>query len=311
MNNTNDLQEKTDIKQILDNKTGEVAEAIGTKVYKLESRVEFLQLYTANLKILYTLEGQDSKVLLFIFQSLSFMNTVSLNPSFKKNIKEGLGIAQPTVSRSLSRLISKGILIPITSFPELREKYEAYTNDIYFLDPNIVGKGPFRELEKLRYTMVKEYNLDEMTVTNTVNIEHAYAGFDDVSKNIDKHEVIDVKTAQINDKTKETDILIAEKNERINNTEPISVQQPLEVEVAKIVPPKESLFDTQVETPSDKDKSEADKALEIEIKKIEVLKLEVENTNLYIIKKLIDAGKFDEALEFKRILRDEKLGDKK
>lgn len=301
MNNTNDLQEKTGIKQILDNKTGEVTEAIGTKVYKLESRVEFLQLYTANLKILYTLEGQDSKVLLFIFQSLSFMNTVSLNPSFKKNIKEGLGISQPTVSRSLSRLISKGILIPITSFPELRKKYEAYTDDIYFLDPNIVGKGPFRELERLRYTMVKEYNLDEMTVTNTFNIEHSYAGFGDISKNIDKHEVIDVKTAQIDDKTKETDILIAEKNEKTNNTEPVLAQQPVEVE--KVAPQKESLFDTQAETPKDKDKSESDKILEIENKKIEVLELEVKNTNLYIIKKLIDAGKFDEALE---LLKDKK-----
>lgn len=270
--------------QVLDGQTGEAVETVGTKVYKIQSRVEFLQLYTENLNILYRLEGQDAKVLLFIFQNMTFMNTVALNSTLRKNIALGLGISQPTVGRALSRLIDKDILKPITS-QELRDEYKAYTDDIYFINPNIVGKGPFKELEKLRWTMTKEYDLTKMEGKTTVNIEHAYGDYDEVSKNLDKHKVIDVETNQIDNNTRETNIIIANKE----NNDVIDISP---------LPQNDSLFDSN--ELDNNDDNEISLALELENKKIEALQLKLKDSNLEIIKKLIDAGKVNEALEFQK-----------
>lgn len=274
--------------QVLDGQTGEAVETVGTKVYKIQSRVEFLQLYTENLNILYRLEGQDAKVLLFIFQNMTFMNTVALNSTLRKNIALGLGISQPTVGRALSRLIDKDILKPITS-QELRDEYKAYTDDIYFINPNIVGKGPFKELEKLRWTMTKEYDLTKMEGKTTVNIEHAYGDYDEVSKNLDKHKVIDVETNQIDNNTRETNIIIANKENNDENNGVIDIS-PLSQ--------NDSLFDSN--ELDNNDENEISLALELENKKIEALQLKLKDSNLEIIKKLIDAGKVNEALEFQK-----------
>lgn len=274
--------------QVLDGQTGEAVETVGTKVYKIQSRVEFLQLYTENLNILYRLEGQDAKVLLFIFQNMTFMNTVALNSTLRKNIALGLGISQPTVGRALSRLIDKNILKPITS-QELRDEYKAYTDDIYFINPNIVGKGPFKELEKLRWTMTKEYDLTKMEGKTTVNIEHAYGDYDEVSKNLDKHKVIDVETNQIDNNTRETNIIIANKENNDENNGVIDISP---------LPQNDSLFDSN--ELDNNDENEISLALELENKKIEALQLKLKDSNLEIIKKLIDAGKVNEALEFQK-----------
>lgn len=274
--------------QVLDGQTGEAVETVGTKVYKIQSRVEFLQLYTENLNILYRLEGQDAKVLLFIFQNMTFMNTVALNSTLRKNIALGLGISQPTVGRALSRLIDKDILKPITS-QELRDEYKAYTDDIYFINPNIVGKGPFKELEKLRWTMTKEYDLTKMEGKTTVNIEHAYGDYDEVSKNLDKHKVIDVETNQIDNNTRETNIIIANKENNDENNGVIDISP---------LPQNDSLFDSN--ELDNNDENEISLALELENKKIEALQLKLKDSNLEIIKKLIDAGKVNEALEFQK-----------
>ena len=274
--------------QVLDGQTGEAVETVGTKVYKIQSRVEFLQLYTENLNILYRLEGQDAKVLLFIFQNMTFMNTVALNSTLRKNIALGLGISQPTVGRALSRLIDKDILKPITS-QELRDEYKAYTDDIYFINPNIVGKGPFKELEKLRWTMTKEYDLTKMEGKTTVTIEHAYGDYDEVSKNLDKHKVIDVETNQIDNNTRETNIIIANKENNDENNGVIDISP---------LPQNDSLFDSN--ELDNNDENEISLALELENKKIEALQLKLKDSNLEIIKKLIDAGKVNEALEFQK-----------
>lgn len=274
--------------QVLDGQTGEAVETVGTKVYKIQSRVEFLQLYTENLNILYRLEGQDAKVLLFIFQNMTFMNTVALNSTLRKNIALGLGISQPTVGRALSRLIDKDILKPITS-QELRDEYKAYTDDIYFINPNIVGKGPFKELEKLRWTMTKEYDLTKMEGKTTVNIEHAYGDYDEVSKNLDKHKVIDVETNQIDNNTRETNIIIANKENNDENNGVIDISP---------LPQNDSLFDSN--ELDNNDENEISLTLELENKKIEALQLKLKDSNLEIIKKLIDVGKVNEALEFQK-----------
>lgn len=275
--------------QVVDGQTGEAVETVGTKVYKIQSRVEFLQLYTDNLNILYRLDGQAAKVLLFIFQNMTFMNTVALNSTLRKNVSIGLKISLPTVSRALSKLIEKGILKPIIS-QKLRDEYKAYTDDIFLVDPNIVGKGPFKELEKLRWTMTKEYDLVKMEGKTTVNIEHAYADYDEVSKNLDKHKVIDVETNQIDKNTRETNILIANKENNDDENNGVIDISPL--------PQNDSLFDSK--ELDNNDENEINLALELENRKIEALQLKLKDSNLEIIKKLIDAGKVNEALEFQK-----------
>lgn len=280
--------------QVVNENTGEIAETIGTRVYKLKSRVEFLQLYVDNLNLLFRLEDKETKTLLFIFKNLSFMNTVAINSTLRRNISIGLDISLPTVSRALNGLIQKGILKKIES-QQLREEYQAFTDDMYFVDPNIVGKGSFRELEKLRYTMTNEYDLSKMEFKKTVDIEHSYADLDNVIENIDKHRIIDIQSNQIDNKEKETNILIAEKenanSDTIIDTEAVESQKAVKTQ-------NESLFSADSLNNNTKESKEIDNLLSLENAKIKTLELEIKKTNLYIMQQLIDAGKIDEALEF-------------
>lgn len=272
---------------MFDEQMDKIAETTETKVDKLKSKADFLQLYVENLSSLYKLEKQDARVLLFILQNISFTNTITVNSTMRKNVAMRLEISLPTVSRALNSLIDKGILQPIIG-EDMKEKYQAYTDDIYLISPNIVGNGPFRELKKLRYTIRKEYDSNKMEFISIVNAKFFYDGYE----YIDKYEIIDEKSTQIDDKVSETEILIAEK-ENDKSATPM---------------PKTTNVKSQnhyKSSPSSKDigisiDDEVDKVVELANTRIEFLQLKIREAKLEIIKKLIDAGKIDEALELKR-----------
>lgn len=276
--------------QIINEKTGEIAESIGTRVYKLKNRENFLKLYVDNLDIFYRLEDKESKVLLFIFKSLSYSNSIAINSSTRKNMSLGLKISMPTVSRALNGLINKGILKKVED-DSIRDEYVAYSDDMFFVDPNIVGKGSFRDLEKLRQTIVREYDLNKMELKTSISIEHEYADLNEVLTNPNKHKVIDVKLSQPTPIVKEAEITLAENSQNSVSVEPIVVPvQELPQEPQPQTPQKEALFSEK--ELGLKDDEEIDKALALEAKKIETLELEVKK--LELIQQLVASGKYDE-----------------
>lgn len=276
--------------QIINEKTGEIAESIGTRVYKLKNRENFLKLYVDNLDIFYRLEDKESKVLLFIFKSLSYSNSIAINSSTRKNMSLGLKISMPTVSRALNGLINKGILKKVED-DSIRDEYVAYSDDMFFVDPNIVGKGSFRDLEKLRQTIVREYDLNKMELKTSISIEHEYADLNEVLTNPNKHKVIDVKLSQPTPIIKEAEITLAENSQNSVSVEPIVVPvQELPQEPQPQTPQKEALFSEK--ELGLKDDEEIDKALALEAKKIETLELEVKK--LELIQQLVASGKYDE-----------------
>lgn len=98
-------------------------------------------------------------------------------------------------------------------------------------------------------------------------------------ENIDKHKIVDIQAKQINNKEKETNVFIAEK-ENANSDIVIDIQA-VENEKAVKRRQNESLFSTD-SLNNVKELKEVDKLLTLEDKKIKILELEIQkNQPLY------------------------------
>lgn len=269
--------------QNIDSNTGEVISQEQFNVVKIKSREDFLKLYTDNLEFLYRLRDKETRALLYIFKHLAYSNTICISSAFKKSMEVNLDVSQPTVSRAINGLIDKKILRRIDT-DELRKSYEIFGNDMFFVDPNIVGKGSFRDLEKLRQTITQEFDLKQMEYTTRVNTEMTYTDYNDVIKRINKHEVVGVEETHTDKNERVIDVTIAEKqNDDFVDAELVAPK-------ASQTPQKEALFsEKELGLKGD---DEIDKALALETKKIETLELEVKK--LELIQQLVASGKYDE-----------------
>ncbi|MFS2056409.1 hypothetical protein ACEN8K_47400, partial [Variovorax sp. CT11-76] len=67
------------------------------------------------------------------------------------------------VSKAINSLIKKNVFIKIDekNFNEIYSKADIkmiFTNKEYIINPQIVGKGSFRDLKKMRQTVITDYD---------------------------------------------------------------------------------------------------------------------------------------------------------
>ena len=114
-----------------------------------ESRVpqepEYVKLYIRDIGRLIGLTKTENSILFALLNSMSYGNVIAAIRPIKKMISEHTGIAEQTINQTISNFAKRGILIR-------KER------GIYIADPQLFGKGRFRDIEKLRLTI--EYNED-------------------------------------------------------------------------------------------------------------------------------------------------------
>lgn len=113
------------------------------------------------LRFIYKLKDKEMKVLLYVMENLDVLNTITLNSGFRKSIMNALSVSQPTVSKALKGLIEKRVLNKIDT-DELKEAYNVYVDNAYFIEPNLVGKGSMKIWQKniAESEIKKEENLE-------------------------------------------------------------------------------------------------------------------------------------------------------
>lgn len=254
--------------------TGEILDTQTRTVQKLKSHTEFVQIYLENINFILKLNGKSQQVLTAIIKRMSYNNIVVLTPYLRKELKEFLDISEATISRAFQELISKKVLIHINT-DEMRKKYETVGDKSYIVNPNIVGKGSFKDLNKLRQNISREYDIDKLELVTEITTNFDYGVADEMKKE-EKYRVIEHKRNQ-KDGEYEEDILIETHNNKDNNGE-------------QSLFPKEELANNFETGENYKEK------LEIELVKQKNLELEIKKNELEIQNRLLQEGYTDEAL---------------
>lgn len=199
--------------------TGELIDKKEIKFVKEKSRHGFIQLYIDNIGYLSSqaISNIERQSLIFILTQITFLNVVKVNGSLRKLIKVGTNLSDSSISRALSGLIEKNILLKIDEKYSDKFGIKAYIGDEYLVNPQLVGKGSFNEMKSLRQTIITNFDFNTLEMKQQMQIETKYDGFDEIADNLENHEIKEIRQGRSNDgKYQNTEVVIAEKNNIIN-----------------------------------------------------------------------------------------------
>lgn len=219
--NLKDQNRKTLIakeKQYINHLTGEV---LGSESYSIQVKTkdEFVKLFVENIDYLgKKLDGFEFKTLFFILKKMDYQNSLVIDSTFKKNLSICFdNKSSSVISRAISGLISKNILLKIDTM-ELRQKFQSFIGNSYYVNPNIIGKGSFRDIKRLRQTIVTDFDFENNMVTKSASIDTTYDEGQELIDNTQKYEIDNVEIIN-NTHTNEkiANILVSEKEEGDKN----------------------------------------------------------------------------------------------
>lgn len=205
----NKFQEK------IDNTTGEVTTIVSSFLQKEKTKDDFLKLFAENITFL--IEGLSSasiKVFLMIIKNINYQNVFQYTSEFVNYFVEKEIMSKSSVYNAINELIEKKVILKITK--EQREIFGIIGSKSFIINPQIAGKGSFRDLKKLRQTVVKTFDFDKFEMKQEVEVESEYEGLEEVKKNPEDFYVENVKQVSSNNLI-ENEIVISKKQDMIEN----------------------------------------------------------------------------------------------
>lgn len=116
--------------------------------------------------------------------------------------------------RAFDGLLEKGVLIKIDSNDDILNDMMINSDDVYLVNPNIVGKGSWLELKNLRHTISYNYDFEKLEATKEIIQDARYEGYEEITENLESHEVKQISQYASEDgKHIETEIVIGEKDQ--------------------------------------------------------------------------------------------------
>lgn len=125
--------------------TGEIIEIKRHTNTVLEKEPDFVKLYVQDIVRLKALPNSSAMVLNLLLKSMSYKNIIPAYAPIKRMICAELGIGMDSLNKAIDNLYKAGILIRIE-------------RGIYMADPNLFGKGEWKNINNLRLTI--EYKED-------------------------------------------------------------------------------------------------------------------------------------------------------
>lgn len=201
----------------VDNNTGEVLKEHEIQVTKVKHRDNFIKLFVDNLAFIGSdLTNAERQVLVAFLGKINYQNIVYIHSELRADMAIQYNISKATISIGIKGLKEKKIILPLTA--TLQERFGIYSKNAFLINPDIAGKGSFNELQKLRQEIQIEYDFETLEIKKAYTTKSQYNGFNDVVKNIDNHEVKEVKQLISDDKKrKSTEVVLAEKQTIDNN----------------------------------------------------------------------------------------------
>lgn len=185
-------------KNFLDSKTGEILTQETTFIKKETRKDHFIKMFVENIIFWIRLDNKEKNILLCAILNMNWFNIFRIDPIFRKTAVEHCEINRNLVSKAINSLIKKNVFIKIDEkkFNEIYSKADIkmiFTNKEYIINPQIVGKGSFRDLKKMRQTVITDYDFDTLEMKSQVIQEAKYDGFDEIINSPEKFQVKEAK----------------------------------------------------------------------------------------------------------------------
>ena len=278
----------TEAFQKVDESTGKVIVSETRTVKKLKSRNEFVQLYLENINFILNLKPQTIRILSVIIMKMGYLNSINIGADFKTGLSKMLGLSMATIYRAIDELIEREVLLPFNN-EEMKTEYEVISKYEYLVNPNIVGKGSFRDLEKLRHDVSRVYDMERMELITNVKSSFDYGLSAELQNNNSVFRVVEHKREQDTQKNKfDETITIQEVGKSPENNELHNLIPPT---------PKKSESENLEISVEERERKTLELQLELERTKQKNLELEIQNHNLEIKNQLLKNGYVEEALK--------------
>lgn len=198
----------------VDYQTGEVVYKEALKVTKEKNKEKFIKIFIDNLDyIIEALKPIEKSIFFVLMHQMNYHNVIILNSTTRKTTQKALNLSQSAVSKGINALIDKKVLIKIEETKAKEFNVPYFTDKEYLVNPQLIGSGSFKDLSRIRHIVTTTYDFNKLETTKEIEASYVYSEFDEVSKDIENHEVKQI-TKQISPdkKNTSTEILLGEKN---------------------------------------------------------------------------------------------------
>ncbi len=259
------------VREYVNHETGEVEETVSSFVQKADTQDNFVKLFLSNINFLVeNLNSFDIKVLFYCIQKINYRNVFQYNYTEFVNYHVHKKImSKASFYRSFARLKELKIFLPIEKQEHL-DALNLYGKNYFLINPNLIGKGSFRDIKKIRQMTVKVFDFDKLEMKQDISTDYVYDGFDNVLKNPDKYKIESINEIKSNNRT-ETEFVIAEKNEDENIKNEVVYDKDDEIKLKK-----DYELAIMKEKNKEKELDNAKKELEIREKELENEKMKLE-----------------------------------
>lgn len=306
----------------IDNDTGEITASNRIVVKKFKQTDEFIKFFSENLEfIIAELSGSEKNVFFAILMSINHNNFYFDNSDFRKYVASISGVGTSNLSRVLSSLEAKRVVLRLEvdnmSDEELLQyKLAKGMKKVFLVNPNLIGRGSFKELVKMRQTVVRDFDFKSMEYKREIANDFIYEGMSEIIENPHHYSVKSIEQKGNSEDDKYLEIGIhAKENQSIidiipENTKTLENKEYVEQIESKQSPQMEqtpnSYMQEQVE--QEYSKSEQLRILELEelnlktkarltADELEIKNKELELKRIELKQALINMGKVEEALK--------------
>ncbi|EIU8206449.1 hypothetical protein L6M02_001764 [Campylobacter coli] len=203
------------VEEKVDNITGEVTTIVSSFLQKEKTKDDFIKLFVENINYLTdNLSNSSLRVVLMMFKNLNYQNIFHYNSDFVSYFTNKKILGKSSVYRAIKELEDKNVIFKITK--EQQEEYDIISPNSYIMNPQIIGKGSFKDLKKLRQTTIKEFDFEKLEMIQKVEVESEYEGLDEVKENPENYYIEDIKQIAYPN-TIENQIIISKKEAEADN----------------------------------------------------------------------------------------------
>ncbi|EOA0663172.1 hypothetical protein ACHJ0Q_001701 [Campylobacter coli] len=203
------------VEEKVDNITGEVTTIVSSFLQKEKTKDDFIKLFVENINYLTdNLSNSAIRVVLMMFKNLNYQNIFHYNSDFVSYFTNKKILGKSSVYRAIKELEDKNVIFKITK--EQQEEYDIISPNSYIMNPQIIGKGSFKDLKKLRQTTIKEFDFEKLEMIQKVEVESEYEGLDEVKENPENYYIEDIKQIAYPN-TIENQIIISKKEAEADN----------------------------------------------------------------------------------------------
>ncbi|MCR2088717.1 hypothetical protein CUPS10544_07070 [Campylobacter upsaliensis] len=203
------------VEEKVDNITGEVTTIVSSFLQKEKTKDDFIKLFVENINYLTdNLSNSALRVVLMMFKNLNYQNIFHYNSDFVSYFTNKKILGKSSVYRAIKELEDKNVIFKITK--EQQEEYDIISPNSYIMNPQIIGKGSFKDLKKLRQTTIKEFDFEKLEMIQKVEVESEYEGLDEVKENPENYYIEDIKQIAYPN-TIENQIIISKRKAEADN----------------------------------------------------------------------------------------------